>query len=332
MMSKPSFWIDLRENIKRRLWPLLLITILQLFSYPIAMAITLANVRSYSDGNDEYLVRNLLTSGIRTMSSEIGIFVAMMAGFLLAMQGFGYVYHRVQVDMLQAQPVSPRRRFGVIYAGGLLVWFAPTVLCMILAVLISIPMGGFSGTMLLAGLGGLWKSILGFLAAYHVTALAVMMTGHLVVGCLATAVFAGFEVVLRLLIYGYMASFFDTFYDQYGMTAIVSHSLTSPMITLLVGIANAKWTQAYVKLIIQIIVYLALAYYAYRKRPMEAAGKAMAFEKTKLPIYLVLVFMGALMGGVLFSSLVYDRTTLFCAFGMVIGAILTQILVQIIYN
>ncbi len=42
MMSKPSFWIDLRENMKRRLWPLLLVTILQLFSYPIAMAITLA--------------------------------------------------------------------------------------------------------------------------------------------------------------------------------------------------------------------------------------------------------------------------------------------------
>ncbi len=332
MMSKPSFWIDLRENMKRRLWPLLLVTILQLFSYPIAMAITLANVRSYSDGNDEYLVRNLMTSGIRTMSSEIGIFVAMMAAFLLAMQGFGYVYHRVQVDMLQAQPVSPRRRFGVIYVGGFLVWFAPTLVCMILAVLIAIPMGGFSGNMLLAGLGGLWRSILGFLAVYHMTTLAVMMTGHLVVGCLATAVFAGFEVVLRLLIHGYMGGFFDTFYEQYGMSDIVGHSLTSPVITLFMVVVNAGWSLEYVKLFIQIIAYLALAYYAYRKRPMEAAGKAMAFEKTKLPIYLALVFMGALMGGVLFSSLVYDRTTLFCAFGMVIGAILTHILVQIIYN
>ena len=126
MMSKPSFWIDLKENCKRRLWPLLLFSILQVFSYPIGMAIVVQNVHAYS--YDENIKQELIRAALSNMNSVFGLFVAMLAGFLLAMQGYGYVYHKERVDMLQAQPVSPRRRFGVIYVGGLLVWFVPTVL------------------------------------------------------------------------------------------------------------------------------------------------------------------------------------------------------------
>ena len=68
----------------------------------------------------------------------------------------------------------------------------------------------------------------------------------------------------------------------------------------------------------------------YRKRPMEAAGKAMAFKKTMVPIRILIVLAGG-MGTSMFFWTLQSRLR-WGIFGMVAGILLTHCIIEIIYQ
>lgn len=68
----------------------------------------------------------------------------------------------------------------------------------------------------------------------------------------------------------------------------------------------------------------------YRKRPMEAAGKAMAFKKTMAPIR-ILIVLAAGMGTSMFFWTLQSRLR-WGLFGMVVGILLAHCIIEIIYQ
>lgn len=68
----------------------------------------------------------------------------------------------------------------------------------------------------------------------------------------------------------------------------------------------------------------------YRKRPSEAAGKAMAFKKSMPPIRILLVLGIGLAGGMFFWSL--QSRLRWGLFGTMVSVVLTHCIVEIIYH
>ena len=68
----------------------------------------------------------------------------------------------------------------------------------------------------------------------------------------------------------------------------------------------------------------------YRKRPMEAAGRAMAFKKTMAPIR-ILIVLAAGMGASMFFWTLQSRLH-WGLFGMVAGVLLAHCIIEIIYQ
>ena len=74
----------------------------------------------------------------------------------------------------------------------------------------------------------------------------------------------------------------------------------------------------------------ALSLELYRLRPSEAAGKAMAFSKSKAPIRILLVLLGGMAGGWFFWTL--QSQVKWGLFGTAAGILLVHCMVEIIYH
>ena len=119
--------------------------------------------------------------------------------------------------------------------------------------------------------------------------MAMMMTGKIIVGLLATAVFFSFFPAVGALIAGFEDIFFITadkipneaLFDTLGHLSPVGAYVMS-----LADISDGKTVAAaqILGLLIAIFAGGILGMELYRKRPMEAAGRAMAFKKTMAPI------------------------------------------------
>jgi len=344
MILKNLFLTDLFENLKRRLWPLILFLIVTLFAYPIGLAMTLNNQISYHSDK---------TTLIRTAAhymgmNELTMILASVCAAVSAIQGFSYLYHRNKVDMYQSQPVSSKRRFRVIYLNGILIYLIPYAAAILISMVVAHSMNISSGAFTAYAWWSVLAGFLVYLAVYNITILAVMMTGHLIVSCMAAGVFLGYEYILNYIISNYCSTYFIS-YASKG-THFFSRYYTSPLEKALeltkldATIWNIKMTVADIGsallvksmpvllfLAAQAIIAFVLAWICYRIRPMESSGKAMAFEKIKAPIKVLLVFLAGISASLILKHM-SEGNNMFAVLGLLSGLILGQCIVEIIYE
>ena len=72
-----------------------------------------------------------------------------------------------------------------------------------------------------------------------------------------------------------------------------------------------------------------LGMFLYRKRPSEAAGRAMAFKVSEPVIRFLLVVPITLFSGMIFRSILNDD--IWTVFGLLCGLLITSCLIEIIY-
>ena len=85
-----------------------------------------------------------------------------------------------------------------------------------------------------------------------------------------------------------------------------------------------------VKGLLAAAVITVLAVVLYRKRPSEAAGRAMAFGISKPVIKTFIVVPSALLGSLMLQSMMRKDT--WSLFGLVCGLLLSYCVIEIIYN
>ena len=73
-----------------------------------------------------------------------------------------------------------------------------------------------------------------------------------------------------------------------------------------------------------------LGMFLYRKRPSEAAGRAMAFKVSEPVIRFLLVVPITLFSGMIFRSILNDD--IWTVFGLLCGLLITSCLIEIIYH
>ncbi|MCI8774446.1 MAG: hypothetical protein HFI50_11060 [Lachnospiraceae bacterium] len=343
MTSKNSFLVSIKENNKRRIWVWVISFLGQLMLYPGVLAVYLSRINFRNAEGNYKLPEHYKIALQEAATDALGfkpfcMLPIAVLGILIAVQGFSYLYDRKKVDMYHSVPVPAKRRFAVIYVNGLLMYVIPTLFSILIAALMAAMQGSLTGrSMAECGLAAV-LNLLYFLVVYHTAILAVMLTGNVVITGFATVILLGIVYVAQAILLALRDNFFDTASGYFkGLSFVGSivveydnkiyllkaSALLSDIVKTILPIYGEWFAEA--------LVFGVLAYLAYRKRPAEAAGKAMAFSKIK-PVVKIIV---SVVAGLIVGWIVYDATyynVALTALGMIGGTAFCGIVMEAIYE
>lgn len=350
MILKNSFWANLKENNKRRIWLWLLSALCYLITFPTVAAMIISRGKR----SEEYLIETLgETLGRQAMQEQLikgmeqffGItnpvmwLVIAVFAVLSAIQGFSYLYSKKKIDFYMGMPVKRGRRFSVIWMNGILLYLIPYLAGLFIAGLIAAVNGVMTASVLREAAIAYVIYFCFFLGVYHLTILAVMLTGNVIITCFGTAVFFLYEWCVRLIIQSYQTLFFK-FYSYNGNS---TEPLLSPFAVLFHYVEKHDNGQggslaAVIYLLLFAAIVGAAAYICYLKRPAEAAGKAMAFTLPQPVIKILLVVPVTLLAGCFAGDIVGYNPKYgegregFIIFAMAVVVIVSSCLIQILYE
>lgn len=337
MMSKNSFLASLKENNKRRIWVWMVSSLLWFFFYPVGMALIMSREKNISliDELTPNAVKNaLLEAAGEWLSADggVAIFVSIMA-VICAIQGFSYLYSRKKVDLYHSVPVKKSRRFAIIYLNGVLIYLIPNAVSMGLAVLVAAVNGGMDVNNFKMAIATLGMNFVLYMGTYGLTVLAVMLTGNLLITLFGVGVFLFYEAAIRLGHMLFQSQFFD-YYAEESMKQILVSSPMGQYIEMMNGLKNGGTAEHVCMGIFLAVCFSGVAYLCYRLRPSEAAGKTMAFARTKGIIKILIVVPVALMVMLIVKNIVGEGTssTAPILFAMLASVVLMSCIMEVIYE
>ena len=283
-----------------------------------------------------YIKEALAAEGEPVIEAMIPV---MILGVLLAAEYFAYLHSRRKTDFYLSLPIKRNHQFVM----GMLVSLGIFVVPCVIAAGLEIAIGyatGYAGTAFLINM--LWRTlckVLCFSAMWATMALSMVMTGNLTVAFLGLGAFCSYiPVFIRYLLPLYQEFFYETYVQPYR--ALEGAWYYFSPVSLATGMAGRyfNWTLSeHLSYMIGIVVFILiiglLAYWLYLKRPAEAAGRAMAFEKANTPIRFAIVIPLALYFGYFLSAMSRNYgSKIWLVIGIVLGVVLIHGIVESIFN
>lgn len=340
MTSKNLCFKLMQEDLKRRVWAIALAVLGFLFTLLVPVAMECDNYleRIGSSRVEEGYRLDLVRQLVRLVGVN-GVVIAflLVLSVVWAVSGFYYLHSSRQVDLYHSIPVKRSQLFLAQYLNGL--WVVAALYLAFQAMATALILRTGIGTEAVGSVP--WRIALVNLAYYGMmyttTVIAMMLTGNLIIALFGAAVFFGYGPAVVVLAEGYrqvcFATLFETEKQSEAWLRAVSNS--SPFANYMFALADfQEGTLGAGRVLVVTAVTAALAVFAcaiYKVRPSEAAGRAMAFEKTQMPIkILIAIPVGVVFGIVFFSEL---RSTIgWGVFGALCGSSLTCCLMEIIYH
>ena len=345
MTSKNSFWASGRENQRRRVW-VWIVTFLGMFvSVMGRLLVNLSRIDQwYGEGrvistHEEYVdALHSISAELLGFNDVLALFSAGMA-VIIAMQGFSYLCDRRKVDLYHSVPVDKNRRFAVVYVNGVILFLTSYIANILLGLILAAARGALNGVAM-AGIGVafVWN-LLFFLTIYSAAVLAVMLTGNLFVTACMTGVLLLYEIVWYEVINQLNFYFLDT-YSTFFVDPRPKVSVLYDYFDTAGSLLRTGWQQGIgalaqrvlpygIKWIILAVAATALAWFCYRRRPSEAAGKAIAFPKCRPVLKVAVAVPGALLLGIILYDASYQNDILTAA-GVLIGGALVCAFMEVI--
>ena len=341
MTSKNLFFNLMRENTRRRLWVTALIALVFFFLFPVWTALMISDYLNISAANGELIDEAVRLAQAKSFILErflewisinngLTVLVMMVAAVICGVSGFSYLHSKQKADFYHSLPVKREKLFVVNYINGILYTAVPYLICLVISSVLvmvkaapALPWGRV--------LAGFAQHMCFYILIYSTVILAVMLTGSTIVSVLGSTVFFLYGPCVVLLKYGYFATFFKTFYSGSDSFPSALLARTSPLAWYISSAdrimgagSRAVWA------LVIAVVLTAITVVLYKKRPSEAAGKAMAFKISQPVIKVLLVVPAALFGGLFFYEL--KGSDGWAVFGLLSGLIITYCIVEIIYN
>ena len=346
MTSKNSFWDSCRENHKRRIWVWIVAVLGQLTAYVGFLMVYLSRIRMRYAQGVYYTFEEYHDVMCRATLEALGfqdrfIFTIIGLAAIIGIQGFSYLHDRRKVDLYHSVPLDKNRRFLAVYLNGIIIYLVSTVISMAAGIALAFTQDAVNGLTLSGiGIAFIWN-LLFFLVIYHTVILAVMFTGNWLVTICLAGVFAGYEIILYELHEDIQYAYFETvsrFYtDQAAKLSVVyDYYMKITDLRYLAGRGDIgrlvrEILPYYGKWSMLAVAILAAAWLCYRKRPSEAAGKAIAFVKAE-PVLKILIAIPASVGiGMIINHASYG-STLLTAIGMLAGGVIICAAVEVVYD
>ncbi|MDE6388462.1 MAG: hypothetical protein K2L82_11730 [Lachnospiraceae bacterium] len=343
MTSRNSFWASSKENHKRRVWVWIIAVLAQLMMYVGVLTVYLSRIRMWNTQGsyrtkEEY--QNALYQATRdALAFQDNLLLPLIIlTVIIGIQGFSYLYDRRKVDMYHSVPVDKNRRFAVVYVNGLIIYLTSTLVSLLIGVITAAVQGAVNGAVMAAvGLGFLWN-LLFFLVIYHTTILAVMLTGNRFI----TVCIGGMLILYERIIYSLMGSMQYSFFDTVSGFYVMHEPKLSVLYDYDMNMWDFKQIQEirelagellpyYGKWFILAVVLLAVSWLCYRKRPSEAAGKAIAFPVIEPFLKVVAAIPAGIGLGMWVHSAAYGNAIL-TAVSMAGAGVIACAAIEVIYD
>lgn len=328
---KSATWLyNVRAALKRQAWFTALVSVVLLFSFTISAALrTEQELKSVTGINfdPEQLSRIF---GYNYAGVAIPLLIAAFAAGIVF---FGYLHQGKQVDFYHSLPISRVKLFWANYAAGAAAALLPWLANLLLTLIIMTALGAgpyLDSALLFAGIGG---HVLCFLAIYSLTVLAMLLTGHRLVGGLLGLVFLGFAPLALVLFTWLGEKFYPTWYcNLINWDWWLAHSSPAARyISLLTGdyqYGRLSVGDIYTLLaLIGAVLFSCLFFYA--RRPSETASRALAFPASRIVFkYPLMLLAMAGMGVALYE--IGDSSWVWYMIGAGLGGIILSQMVEII--
>ena len=350
MTSKRSFINIMKEDVKRRIWPIALSVIGFFFALPVLALIKVEDhLESLREGWDT--LYSLQVSYARyTLGPENGFAITglIIMAALNAIHGMKYLHSRQEADFYGSIPMLRTEKFAAAYINGIIIAIIPYWINQIIAAIIGSANGLITPAGFMFGIQTMLLETAGFLLIYSFIIIAAVLTGHTAVTVAGAVVLLFAPLAYIALIDGYSETFFITKYQSFFLNyywfspvTLVFEMLTT--YTDDTGYGGAFSTYSYqIFSLVAAVICVALTvilYFLTRwlivRRPAEAAGRAMAFDKTKPVIKVIIMIPVTLAFGLFFPSLSSGNgssTYAWLIFGLIMGIILSHGVIEIIYE
>lgn len=328
------FKLDI-EDLKKRIWAIALYILVFFLGLPVLCAMRLSTYTSYANNGSfthEWIVKQM----IRFMGpqNEAVVLITIIGAIICGLSSFFYLHSKKKVDLFHSVPVRREMLFGVNYINGILIFLVPYMFNALLSFIV-IQVNGYSSALIVTEFfKALLINTLFYCLIYTVVNMAVMFTGNIIISCLGAAVFLLYGPTIMTLKEVYLDSFFETHFANQS----INNSLLflSPigiyMDTINKFNNNGNLLGRLVQVLIVTILLVGFILFLYKKRPSEAAGKAMAFSISKPIIKFLLVVPLTLGGGILFRSIVSNGKNGWFVFGLIFSFFIIYGIIEIIYN
>lgn len=343
MTSRNSFWVSMKENHKRRIWVWIVTALIQIASYVGVLTVYLSRIRMWNTEGSYKTAEAYQDALYQAAMDALGFqdnLLPVLTGlaFIIGMQGFSYLYDRRKVDMYHSVPVDKNRRFLVIYINGIAIYLATTFVSLLLSVISAAAQNAVNCEVAaVIGLGFLWNFLL-FLVIYHTVILAVMLTGNRFITLFAAGTFALYEMLLYSLVNDMQHTFFGTkdafyIYHKPKLSVVSDYINHIQEMKNLVSVRETavKALPFYGKWLLLAAVLLAVAWLCYRKRPSEAAGRAMAFPAIESAVKVIVVIPAAIGLGMWVHNAGYGNTALTVT-TMVAAGVIASAVMEVVYD
>ena len=334
MTSKNLYFKLMKEDLKSRLWAVSLIGLGFFFLYPVAIAFMAGEIKEYEIYEQGFKWYSVKVTEWLSFGNGLTVFVMMLTALICGLSGFSYLNSKSKVDFYHSIPVKREKLYIANYINGILMVAVPYAICMVLAVFAGISNGVEGGRLWQAAFAAYGMNLTYFILMYSVVVVAVMMTGNLVIAFLGCMVFSFLVPIAVTVSQVYFEAFFHTYVWTTGAEFAENGLRISPVMEYVYQISRyhdgeTVWTAALAALLLSAVIAV-LGGFLYRKRPSEAAGKAMAFALSGPIIRVLLTLLCSMSMGVFFWSM--RESTGWAVFGILCGAVICHCVIEIIYN
>ena len=340
-MSSPSLAYDVRFASKKRIWIAAVAFLIFMFALPIRAGIgyqhyTHQPAEVYPTLRDS--LANFFSSG------DIALVVLfIILAFFVGLLSFADIHRHRQVDFYNSLPTGRAHIFAVNFLSGFLAVAIPYLINLLLALLVLVAMG--HGAFISWGvlLGGALLHLLFFLMIYATVVLASVLCGNLVISGILSVVFLAFGPLLLTMYRALRASFQPNWYE--GLTDwgwLIGHS--SPAARYIYGsglqgdyyngilVSNHMSVAEAILLLAITAVIIGLALLLFRRRPAEAAERALAFPKSRPWLKYPIMLLAAATFAVIFHMAADMGGWVWYFIGALLGGFIAAQTMEIIYH
>lgn len=215
MTSKNLFLKLQKEDMKRRVWSIVLSMLGFFLLYTVICAIEVSNYTyrinniSTHDYNITEWVNNQIIRFVGPANELVAV-ITMICAVVCGLSGFSYLHSKKKVDLFHSLPVKREKLFAVTYINGLLIYIVPYMVNLIFCYIILGVNKFMTVEAFFAGLTAFGINILYYLLIYTLAIIAAMLTGNIVVSFLGAGVFYGYGSIIFAIK--------DTYFDEFFMT------------------------------------------------------------------------------------------------------------------
>ena len=331
MTSKTSFFKQLREDARHRIWVPALSCIVFLLGLVAATLMLQSIVINQGDISANYLQTRLNqeTAMLFNSSNLLLSLVAITGAVICALQGFSYLFNKQQLDFYHALPIRRQKLFIIRWANGVLFYVVPALIFSLLCLIVLAAFGLFNAPMLFAVGTGFLHNLLIFFVVYHTAILFCMLSGHILVSLGLLSIFSIYMFMIVELIPTFMSVYYTTYQNySYGLSGYLSYLAPAYLVYKLINVTTLP-------LLGYAVIFATVLFFGsiilYLRRPSETAGKAIAFSGLQPVIRVLIVVPVAIYIGLAFGQLASGSRAFWSIFGLLLFAVLIHMILNVIF-